>query len=101
MSNQNIPQYSGQINNVATAVTIVPKAPTGSGGSDIRTLLLANTSATPPLVTLSDGVNNWYILVPANNTITLHNIPSDRLATGWTLTCSPGVNSIWYSVTTN
>ena len=69
MSQQKIVDKSWQINNTTAPQTILTDFTGDPVPADIKKLILANSSATATLVTLSDGVNNYYYNVPANGTI--------------------------------
>ena len=101
MSQQNIVDKSWQINSSVAPVTILTDASGQPVPADIKKIILANSSATPTLVTLSDGVNNYYYNLPANGTIIDEDIESDRASTAWTITCATSVNSVWASVVVN
>ncbi len=99
MSQQNILTATTQINANQAAVTILTD-PTGVGNpADITKLILANTSVTASLVTLSDGVNNYYYCVPAGGSIVDDGlISSDKASTKWTVQVAQSINSLYVTV---
>ena len=60
MSQQKIVEKSVQINANTSAVNILTDFSGDPVPADIKKIILANQSATPTLVTLTDGVNNYY-----------------------------------------
>ena len=101
MSQQKIIDKSWQINATVAPQTILTDAVGNPVPADIKKIILANSSATPTLVTLSDGVNNYYYNVPANGTIIDIDITSDSASTAWTVTTATSVNSLWVSAVIN
>lgn len=98
MSTQKQPQFSIQINADQGVKTLVANTTKEGDSPDITKLILANTSATPCLVTISDGISNYYYEVPANNTIVDGiGLNADVSSTAWTAQCGSSVNSIWIS----
>jgi hypothetical protein len=101
MSQQNVPSASLQINASVTAKQLIADATGDPVPVDINKLILSNTSATACLVTVSDGVNNYYYNVNAYCTVIDNNLEADCRSTGWTVTCATSVNSLWVTATFN
>lgn len=100
MSQANTSTTSIQINSSVAPVTLFTKQ--GDTPPDIKKLILANTSATACLVTISDGVKNYYYVVPASNTLIDNGfLTSDKASTSWTATCNTSVNSIYVTAKVN
>jgi len=101
MSHQVIPQQSIQIKNTTSAQTLLSVPNSIPIVPDIRKLILANASSSNCLVTLSDGVKNYYYAVPANSTITDSYIPSTGTNANksgqWTIACASSIDSLWVS----
>ena len=103
MSQSIVPAAAVQLNANVTPYTLIPS--TGPVPPDIEEIIFANTSASPCMVTLSDGINDYYYEVPANATIIDHNIPSHggdaakniNPSAGWTVQCGSSVNSMYVS----
>jgi len=106
MSTQKIRQISAVLVNT-TPFVLETDTPGQSAPADINKLILANSSATAVQVTLSDGVNNYYYVVPAGGTVIDNNILSDGgdialnlpASTQWTLTLAANVTSILATAT--
>jgi hypothetical protein len=95
MSQQNVPSASRQINASVAAVQLIADPAGDPVPVDINKLILSNTSATGTLVTVTDGVVNYYYNVGAGATVIDTELEADRASTGWTVTCATSVNSLW------
>ena len=96
MSQQQIKVANQQINANQAAVTILTD-PAGVGNPpDIEKLILANSSTTASLVTLSDGINNYYYEVPAGGCVIDNGtIEADVRSTAWTVQVAQSINSLY------
>ena len=99
MSARNIQVASLQITSSTAAKTLYATTANQGFPPDIDKLIISNTSSTSTLVTLSDGVNNYYYSIGPNTsnpvTIDSNTIPSDRASTAWTVQCGTSVASIY------
>jgi hypothetical protein len=98
MSQQKISCANQQINANQAAVVLLTD-PSGVGNPpDITKLIITNTSATATLVTLSDGINNYYYGVPAGGCLIDDGlVSSDIRSTQWTVQTAQSVNSVYIS----
>jgi hypothetical protein len=99
MSQQQVPVVNQQINANSSAVTILTDALGVGNPPDITKLIIANTSATASLVTISDGINNYYYCVPAGGTVIDGELYADVRSTKWTAQVAQSINSIYISAT--
>lgn len=69
--------------------------------ADIEYLVLANNSATPTLVTISDDTNDYYYEVAANSTFKAvgfgETLMGSSKDTPWTIQCSTSISSLFVS----